>query len=222
MKKANNTRNIISLLIILCAIAFFCGCGNTDHDSTTPDTQPSTISTGVPANSDSTNSTDSTASGFIETDENLITVKITLPAYMFEDEDTGSFDAAAYAKEQDLLSATVNEDGSVTVVMTKARHRKLLEETAAQLDADFEAHVSETPYIKEISRNENFSQITVKVIRADYESAFDFTHLAVGLPAMIYQALIEMESHVEVRFVDVETGGEVYSCVFPDVLEQWG
>ena len=53
----------------------------------------------------------------ISVDENLITVEVTMPAAFFEDETPEEIQANA--KEQGVISCTINDDGSVTYKMTK-------------------------------------------------------------------------------------------------------
>ncbi|MBQ7767592.1 MAG: hypothetical protein IJ403_01765 [Oscillospiraceae bacterium] len=156
----------------------------------------------------------------IETDEKLFSVEITLPASIFEGEDMTKFDAKAYAKEQGFTSAKVNKDGSVTVTMTKAKHKELLDEMADSLDKNFAEFVNgeDTPYIKEISHNDNFTAVTMKVDKAAYENAFDFTPFAIALSVSMYQAFTETEYHVEVTIVDVTTGATIDSITYPDAL----
>ena len=216
-------KRIIVIALVLSFLFLLCACSSSQSD---PEVVPSQETTeednyaeASPAETVQVSENDE-ATG-IETDEKLLTVEILLPAYVFADEDMTNFDTDAYTAEMGLLSAEMNDDGSVTATMTKARHKELLEELAAQLDADFDAHISETSYITDITRNSDFSQITVKVIRADYENAFDFTHLTVGFPAMIYQSFLDMEPHVEVHFIDEATGEEVYFCILPDVMSEW-
>lgn len=163
--------------------------------------------------------TESTAAK-IETDEKLLTVDITLPASLFADEDMTKFDANAYASEQGFKSAKLNEDGSVTVTMTKAKHKELLKEMADSLDANFKEFVNSenTPYIKEITHNENFTIVTMKVDKAAYENAFDFTPLTIGMSVAMYQAFTETEYRVEISILDAATGTTINSITYPDAF----
>ena len=165
-------------------------------------------------------STTESTSDKIDTDEKLLSVDITLPASMFEGQDMTNFDADAYADEQGFSSAKVNEDGSITVTMTKAKHKEILEEMATSLDANFAEFVNgeSTPYIKEITHNDDFTTVTMKVDKAAYEGAFDFTPLAIAMSAAMYQAFIETEYHVEISIVDVATGEKINSITYPDAL----
>ena len=194
-------RNLIVLFIIVAMLV--CGC-----------------SAAPAAGGDSSGATTESTSSKIETDEKLLTVEIKLPASLFEGEDMTKFDADAYANEQGFKSAKVNEDGSVAVTMTKAKHKELLKEMADSLDASFKELVNgeTTPYIKEISHNENFTAVTMKVDKAAYENAFDFTPLAIGMSVSMYQAFTETEYHVEISIVDAATGAAINSITYPDAF----
>lgn len=187
--------------------------------ATTKTTQAATKATTAATAATKATATEST-SAQIETDEKLFSVEITLPASMFESEDMSKFDADAYADEQGFTSAKVNKDGSVTITMTKAKHKELLDEMSTSLDKNFQEFVNgeDTPYIKEISHNDNFTAVTMKVDKAAYENAFDFTPFAIAVSVSMYQAFTETEYHVEITIVDVATGATIDSITYPDAL----
>ena len=172
------------------------------------------------AGGENNGSTTNSVSTKIETDEKLLSVEIILPASLFEDEDMTNFDANSYANEQGFSSATLNTDGSVTVTMTKAKHKELLKETADSLENVFLGFVNGegTSYIKDISHNDNFTTVTMKVDKAAYENAFDLTPIAIYLSVSMYQALTEVECHVDVCIVDVDTGETIETITYPDAL----
>ncbi|MBR2048313.1 MAG: zinc ribbon domain-containing protein [Oscillospiraceae bacterium] len=164
---------------------------------------------------------ESTTSGGIDTDEHLLTVEITLPGSMFENEDMTTFDPEIYAEENNFLSAKINEDGSVTIKMTRSRHNELLKEMSDSLDASFAELIEgeDTPYIKEITHNDDFSVVTIRVDRAAYENSWDFTPLTVSISAMFYQAFLDMDYHVEIIILDVDTGDVINTSVYPGETE---
>lgn len=198
-------KKLTSIILAVLLILSFAGCAQTGADSTTGNDNGATTET---------------TSAKIETDEKLLSVDITLPASMFEGQDMTTFDADAYANEQGFSAAKVNEDGSITVTMSKTKHKELLEEMAISLETNFAEFVNgeNTPYIKEISHNDDFTAVTMKVDKAAYESAFDFTPLAIGMSVAMYQAFIETEYHVEISIVDVATGETINSTTYPDAL----
>ena len=207
-------KKITSIFLALMLILSFAGCSQSNTDSTAgSNSSPAQESTAAPTD-------ESTEAAGIDVDENLLTVDITLPASIFEGQDMAAFDADAYANEQEFISAKVNEDGSVTVSMTKGKHSELLDEMAASLDSAFAEFVNseDTPYIKEITHNDDFTTVTMKVDKAAYESAFDFTPFAIGVSVAMYQAFTENEYRVEINIVDVATGDTINTIIYPDAL----
>lgn len=196
-------KKLTSIILALALILSFAGCTQNDTDPTD--------------GSNSVATEGSTEAQGIEVDENLLTVDITLPASLFEGEDMATFDTDAYADEQGFASAKVNEDGSVTVTMTKGKYNELLDEMAASLDTTFAEFVTseDTPYIKEITHNNDFTAVTMRVDRAAYENAFDFTTFAIGLSVAMYQAFTETEYHVDITIVDDATGETIDTVTFP-------
>ena len=63
-------------------------------------------------------------------------VSINLPGDFFESDP--DFDPSAYAQKQGFIGAAVNEDGSVTVTMTKERQQELLTDLREEIENAFE------------------------------------------------------------------------------------
>ena len=162
-----------------------------------------------------------TTSQAIDTDEKLLTVDITFPASFFEGTDMSTFDTDAYVKEQGFISAKINDDGSMIVTMSKSKHNELMAEMVTTLETNFASLVEaeDTPYIKEITHNDDFTLVTVKVDRKAYENAFDLTPFIIGLSVSSYQMFLDMEYHVEIVIVDIATGDTINSTVYPDSTE---
>lgn len=211
-------KKIISIILALCMAASLAACSSGKDDTqptrSTQDNTEEAVTTGTAADPETT------APGAIDTDEKLFTVEIILPASMFEGQDMSDFDTDEYVKENGFIDAVVNDDGSITVTMTKAKHKELLKEMAVSMDESFAAFIeaADTPYIKEITHNDDFSSIVIKVDRAGYENAFDFTAFTVGFSAMFYQAFLDMEYHVEVSVIDADTGDVIGTTVYPDAF----
>ena len=214
-------KKTVSVFLCFVMILSLAGCGQVSTVETAPSEPAVTEApTQAPTEEATEAPTEETAPQVIETDENLLTVDITFPASFFEGTDMSTFDTDAYVKEQKFISAKLNDDGSMVVTMTKGRHNELLDEMTTELETTFSSLVeaADTPYIKEISHNDDFSLVTVKVDRAAYENAFDMTPFIVGISASMYQMLLDMEYHVEVLMVDVATDETISSVVYPDDL----
>lgn len=162
------------------------------------------------------------SSSEIFVDKNLLDVEITLPASMFADTDISTFDTEVYVKENGFKKAVVNDDGSITVTMSKSKHNELMEEYATDLETMFAEYIGAeyTSYISNITNDSNFSEIVIDVDRAGYESTVDLTPLSIGFSAMFYQSLAGIDPHCEIIIRDRATGETITSVIYPDAFEQ--
>lgn len=211
-------KKILAFILSICILSSMVACSSGE----TPNTSTPTTTEIVESTTQESTSTETTASDAINTDEKLLTVEITLPATFLEGEDMSTFDAGTYAKENDFKSATLNDDGSITIVMSKSKHRELLKEMQHSLEDSFSQLVEadETPYIKEIIHNDDFSVIDIKVIRSDYENTIDLTPFVAGVYAAMYQAFLDMEYHCEINIIDVDTGDIIETTELPAVQNE--
>lgn len=219
---------IPSIMAIALTGSILVGCGKTESpvESTIPETTLSNVETSIPeeVTVQAESSDEEIEIPALDTDEHFLTVEITFPASMFEDEDMSTFDPKAYAEENGFISAKVNDDGSVLVKMTKTKHKELLKETSDSLEESFSEFVEaeDTPYIKAIKHNDDFSRVDISVVRAEYENSFDMTPFSVGIASLMYQMCIDMEYHVEVNIIDADTEDVLDTVVFPDAFNDIG
>lgn len=169
----------------------------------------------------SKSSEDNNKESNVTVDPGLIFVDITLPASFFEDQDMTTFDTVSYAEENGFKKAVVNNDGSVTVTMTKKRHNEVLTDMSTQIEKSFSDLIgaSDTPYIKNISSSDDYLEVTVDVDKPGYESAFDLTPLMIGFSAMSYQMFAGLDYHCEIIIRDVSNQEIIDSVVYPDDME---
>ena len=206
-------KKFISCLLALVLALSVTACGGSTE--TPPEKEPE-VHTQAPENQEQ-----ETESKGIEVDEGLLDVDITLPASIFSEEDMTAFDPDAYAAEQGFKKAVLNDDGSVTVTMSKKGHKKLMEEMHEEYAAQFDSMVGaeDTPYITDIEYNDDFSKVTYYVSKAEYENAFDFSPFFIGFAGMMYQAFDGSELHVDVITEDDATGEVLNSVVYPDAFD---
>ena len=211
-------KKITSIILALTLILSFAGCAQSNTEPTVDPSSSSSQPTSIPE----TKATEDPAVDYnVDTDEKFLTVEITLPSSFFQGEDMATFDTDAYVKENGFIAAKVNEDQSLTVTMTKGKHQDLLNEMSASIETSLAEYVEseDTPYIKEITHNDDFTVVTMKVDRAAYESAFDMMPFVIAMSAGMYQMFLEMESHVEINIVDVATGETFKTTTYPDTLD---
>lgn len=120
-----------------------------------------------------------------------------------------------------MESAKVNEDGSLTLTMTKKKHKELLSEMKKGLDETFAELIlgKDTTYIKDIKHTKNYREVRVIVDRHAYEEAFDFTPFVIGVSAGMYQLYSGVEYKSTIIIEDVNTEEEIYSVIYPDEFE---
>ena len=108
----------------------------------------------------------STGDSGIDVDKGLLNVEITIPAekaeyygFNFESQE----EADAYAKEQGFKSATLGDDGSVTIVMSKSQHKKTMEGLSKTIDEALQEMIGSEDYpnITAVEHNDNYTSFTV-------------------------------------------------------------
>ena len=154
-------------------------------------------------------------------DKNILTVDITFPEDIVGG--TSAFNEKEFlAQNEGINAAKVNEDGSLTLTMTKEKHKELLEELKLNMDEIFEELIEgqDTPYIKDIEHTKDYKEVRVIVEKEEYEQAFDFTPYLIGINAGMYQLYSGEEYNCTIIMEDSATGEEIYSIVYPDALEE--
>ena len=161
----------------------------------------------------------------VEVDKGLLNVEITLPASFFEEEEDHD-QMIADAKADGVKDVIVNDDGSLTYKMSKAKHKEMLAEMKMGLletvdeikdGEDFES-------IKDVKHNKSFSEFTLVVEQEMFEDSFDaFATMGIGMSAMLYQLFtgVSVDEYKVTIDIQAEESGEVIdTVVYPDVLEE--
>lgn len=166
-------------------------------------------------NNSATDAESTEESGGIEVDEGLLTVDITFPesfVSMGETEMTQET-VDASAAEQGYLGGKLNDDGSVTYTMTKLKQRELLDQMKSDFDDSIQETLAEYPNVKSVTRNDDFSEISIEVSEQDLATGF----LAFGFSftAYFYQVLNGKEFATDIVFVDAATGEELSRTSYP-------
>lgn len=163
----------------------------------------------------------------VEVDKKLLSVEVTLPAFLFEGEEEVDVDQViADAKAEGIDKVTYNEDGSFTYKMSKAKHKELMEEMEKELIASVDemTNSGDLPSIQDIKYNKSFSEFTMIVDRNAFENSFDgFAVLGIGLSGMMYQLFdgVDPEDYeVIINIEDIETGEVFDSVILPEGLEE--
>jgi hypothetical protein len=153
--------------------------------------------------------TSSTGSAPIETDEKLLTVKVTLSPMLFEDKTPEEIKAEA--KENGIKKCVINEDGSVTYTMTKAKRDAMLDEMKDNFKETYDGLINGEEKIEsfvDIKAKDDFSQIDIYVNKAKYTFLDSMNAMVFYVIGVYYQCLSGVdfnEVDVVVNFIDNET-----------------
>jgi hypothetical protein len=152
----------------------------------------------------------SSAEQGVEVDQNLLSVDVTIPASFYEDNPQTQEELQKNSDDNDLGKATLNEDGSVTLRMSKAQHSKFLEEMKVGFDEIIQQTVNDQPEIfSEISYNNDVTKFVVVVDKDKFKDDFGagFIGFALAFQGMFYQAFNgNTDPQVLIDYKDQETG----------------
>jgi len=209
--------------IVLSILFFLIGCSPTETQvleevGKTDTVKPTITSTPEPTQTKTSAPTEQESEG-VQVDEGLLNVTVTFPASFFEE--LTDFDPDTYTEEQGFKETVVNEDGSITVTMSKRRHNELVDEMETAINETFEEIINsdDAPYVQEITASKDYRTVTVVVEKEAYESAWDFTPLSIWFSVYFYQMIKGEDYHCEVIIEDIETGETLKTVIYPDALE---
>ncbi|HHU21888.1 MAG TPA: hypothetical protein GXZ52_00470 [Clostridiales bacterium] len=194
-------KKIVAILLTFFLFFGLTGCGNSPKQ----------------AESDSTAQTEQTESPKIEVEKELFDVKLNLPASMFEGQDMETVKKDALA--EGVHEVIVNDDGSVTYIMSKKQHRAMLEEIDKSISesvTEFLAEEENKAIYKAIEFNKDYTEMTAKVDPAQYVAFANLNLLGLEFSAVMYQMFSGIkDAKVKVNIANHSTGEVVESYNFP-------
>ena len=149
------------------------------------------------------------------------TVDVLIPAEQFTADTPASEKLTAEQKKQGIIKAVVHEDGSVTYTFRADKYDDFLadlyETTKKSLDQII--HDEDVKSIKDVTYNDDFSELTFKVNRAAFEGSLDgLTCYGAYLAVSVYKAYARKDDKCTVTIIDEATGETLGSTVYPDAL----
>ncbi|MEW4309257.1 hypothetical protein [Rossellomorea marisflavi] len=153
----------------------------------------------------------------------LLNVEVTLPAEFLEDQDVDQM--IKDAKEDGVKEVKKNDDGSITYVMSKAEHKKMMKDMQKSLKETLEDTKNDEAFqsIEDIKVNNDFSRFTVVVTdKESYENSFDaFASITVGMTGMMYHLFDGKDADkIKVTVAVEDKAGElIKEAVYPDALD---
>lgn len=142
-------------------------------------------------------------------------VERTLDA-MYVTDDPHNFMPNEYAEANGFESVTLNDNGTVTLVMSGEKYNQML----ADISDALRREIAQTPnyddceHIKKIDYSEDFSEFTIQVVLEDY-TAEDFSIEYLASCAALYRVLVCEDPSVTVTTVDAN-GTVLGITVYPE------
>ena len=209
---------IIAFTLALLLVLSLAGCGSSEPQ-TSVTTQAATNST--TSTETTTGFEDLEAIGELEVDQNLFTVEITVPAdFLGEGITQESLDADVAASN--YISAKLNDDGSVTYVMTKAVHDEMMVGVRDNIQQALEEMVGseEFPSFTKVEANDDFTQFTVETTSTELGLVESFSVLGFYMFGGMYHAFNGTQvDDIAVTFINADTGETVGEAHSSDLAE---
>jgi hypothetical protein len=198
-------RFIVPSLVIIFVI-LLTGC--------TSITTAAVTSSSAQAKETSQSSVETTSSDIqsIEVEENLFDVKITFPASITIGEGVNEVSIESEAKKQGIHEVIFNEDKTITYVMDKSTHKKLLTDMKARIDESIDKLISgenEVESFSKIEYNIDLTEFTVLVDEQKYNEMDSVSAIPFYIMGGFYQVFNGVDSektNVTVKFIDKDTG----------------
>lgn len=118
------------------------------------------------------------AIGDVDVDKGLFNVTLTIPKDFVGETTQEKLDESV--KEKGYKSATLNSDGSVTYVMTKAQHEEMLVGIRESIDKSLSEMIgsSDYPNITNVKHNDNYTSFTITTKNAEPDMSESFSVMA--------------------------------------------
>lgn len=157
---------------------------------------------------------------------------ITVPVDIAE---TGGFDGESDSTDEFIANIqkidgvsgiTMNADGSVTLRVSKEFQDTLRDQMRHDVELTVESMLNgeDAPSVRDVTYNEDMSEVVVQVNRAEFESSLDtFAVFGLGIGAYYFQVADgKAVPKLVIRTVDVDTGEEIEAMTLPDDFAQEG
>ena len=150
---------------------------------------------------------DTSKADTINVDKNLFDVKITIPADFVGETTQEELDAQA--KESDIHSITLNDDGSATYVMSKSQHKKIMKELSDNINSALTEMVGSEDYpnFTDIKTNSDFTNFTVTTTASELDLTDSVSVMAFYMYDGMYAIFNGNDSaNIHVDFVNADSG----------------
>ena len=158
------------------------------------------------------------AIGDVDVDKGLFNVTLTIPKDFVGETTQEKLDESV--KERGYKSATLNSDGSVTYVMTKAQHEEMLTGIRESIDQSLSEMVgsSDYPNITNVEHNDNYTSFTITTTNAEPDMSESFSVMALYMYGGMYGIFSGEEvDNVHVDFKNADSGEIISSAHSEDM-----
>lgn len=216
-------RKSVLVPIVMIISLVICACGNIDQETSIAISEETNVQNTENATATATNEVDNAISeiesiGDVEVDKNLFDVTLTIPKDFVGDITQEELDKAT--QEKGYKSATLNDDGSVTYVMTKEQHKELLSAISISIDQGLADMISseEYPEITDISANEDYTSFTVTTNNTELSLAESFSVITFYMYGGSYAVFSGKEvDNIHIEFVNANTGETINTADSKDL-----
>ena len=200
-------KKTVVVLMVLLMVLSLASCRSDAQDEQMPveETAETTVPS-APAEEDGAEE-----SNGLEVDRGLFNVTITIPAE-FLDEGKTQEDYDALVAENGYKSATLNDDGSLTYVMTRAQHEEMMLEVRANLEESLTemCNNEDYPSFVAIDTNTDYTEFTVTITSEELGLMEGISVLGFYLIGGMYNAFNGTPAdNIHVIFVNEATGAVI-------------
>lgn len=195
----------VFFVVLILFVFMFSACSSRDNEA--GDSQ-------IEENSGSSQTEGVTDLGNVDSQKNLFSVEVTIPAQFYENSDSGPLsqdDVDKTVSELSFKSGKLNDDGSVTYKMSKAQHEEFLKSYKDSVDSTISDMLNDenNESLTDITYNDNLTQFTISVDGEKFSMLDMFNALAFYIEGTYYQLFnfIPIDDvDVQVNFINKDTG----------------
>ncbi len=119
------------------------------------------------------------------------------------------------AKKKGYKSITLNDDGSVTYILTKKQHKKMMNELKDNINSSISEMIGseDFPNFTDITYNENFTEFEISTKSTELNMADRFSILGFYMYGGMYNIFNGTAAdNISVKFVNADSGEEILTA----------
>ncbi len=210
-------RVLLVIMSMIMMTSMFAGCGKETGESQSAEIEKPT-ETAAEAETSDDGMEQIEAVGDVDVDKGLFNVTLTVPKEFAGETTQEKLDETV--KEKGYKSATLNSDGSVTYVMTKAQHKEMLTGIRESIDQSLAEMVgsSDYPNITNVEHNDNYTSFTITTKNAEPDTSESFSVMTLYMYGGMYGIFSgEKVDNVHVDFKNADSGEIIRSANSKDM-----